>query len=319
MNKNDFLDILRDYLKGTFNQHEINDILRDYEEFFLNGELQGKSDEEIIKNLGSPKSIAKELIEEMKGQSKASASSGEMKEKISRNAKNLWETAKVQGRKAGNKTKEFLDSKSVLNGRISGAGVKLIMVIISVMLFFPSLVVATSMIAWGVGLIAMSIGNFAGYLGAAILMGINLGLGVFGIFACIAWTGFAILFWTIYCLVCKGIKYLVVKYISWIKTRNMYVRVKNQQTNNNNEVPDMKEEAESQATMEYNYDDSETKENTINSKELNKEQEFIAGNTVPKVLESGEEAESINGELTHVIDVEYEEKNKKNEEDGTHE
>ncbi len=49
MTKNDFLDILRDYLKGAFSELEINDILRDYEEFFLNGELQGKSDEEIIK------------------------------------------------------------------------------------------------------------------------------------------------------------------------------------------------------------------------------------------------------------------------------
>ena len=55
MTKNDFLDILRDYLKGTFSELEINDILRDYEEFFLNGELQGKSNEEIIKSLASPK------------------------------------------------------------------------------------------------------------------------------------------------------------------------------------------------------------------------------------------------------------------------
>ncbi len=36
MTKNDFLDILRDYLKGAFSELEINDILRDYEEFFLN-------------------------------------------------------------------------------------------------------------------------------------------------------------------------------------------------------------------------------------------------------------------------------------------
>ena len=75
MTKNDFLDILRDYLKGAFSELEINDILRDYEEFFLNGELQGKSDEEIIKTLGSPKSIAKELTEEMKGQGKSTSSS----------------------------------------------------------------------------------------------------------------------------------------------------------------------------------------------------------------------------------------------------
>ncbi len=56
-------------------------------------------------------------------------------------------------------------------------------------------------------------------------------MGVFGFFACIAWTGFIILCWILYCLVYKGLKYLVVSYISWVKTRNMYVRVKNQQEN----------------------------------------------------------------------------------------
>lgn len=233
MTKNDFLDILRDYLKGSFSDLEINDILRDYEEFFLNGELQGKSDEEIIKSLGSPKSIANELVEEIKGQRKtAGNANSELKEKFSKDAKNLWKNVNRQGKKVGNKTKEFLDSNSVINGKISSAGVKLIIVIISVLLFFPALTIAMSMIASGLGLIGMSIANFIGYLGAAFLCGINISMGVFGFFACIAWTGFIILGWTVYCLVYKGLKYLVVQYISWIKTRNMYVRVKNEQESN---------------------------------------------------------------------------------------
>ncbi|HBA04375.1 MAG TPA: hypothetical protein DCW51_10780, partial [Clostridium sp.] len=208
MTKNDFLDILRDYLKGAFSELEINDILRDYEEFFLNGELQGKSDEEIIKTLGSPKSIAKELTEEMKGQGKSTSSSNsELKDKVSKDAKNLWKNVKRQGKKAGNKTKEFLDSNSVINGKISSAGVKLIIVVISILLFFPALTIVMSMIASGLGLVGMSIANFIGYLGAAFLCGIDISMGVFGFFACIAWTGFIILCWILYCLVYKGLKY----------------------------------------------------------------------------------------------------------------
>lgn len=275
MTKNDFLDILRDYLKGSFSDLEINDILRDYEEFFLNGELQGKSDEEIIKSLGSPKSIANELIEEIKGQRKtASNTNSELKEKFSKDAKNLWKNVNRQGKKVGNKTKEFLDSNSVINGKISSAGVKLIIVIISVLLFFPALTIAMSMIASGLGLIGMSIANFIGYLGAAFLCGINISMGVFGFFACIAWTGFIILGWTVYCLVYKGLKYLVVQYISWIKTRNMYVRVKNEQESNkyNKDNSDANNEKSEEAiNEEYDSCKEEFNEEYIGETSMNNE------------------------------------------------
>lgn len=66
LNRVEFLDILRDYLKGSFSEEEIGDILRDYEEYFLDGTIEGKSDIEIIKSLGSPKTIASELIAETK-------------------------------------------------------------------------------------------------------------------------------------------------------------------------------------------------------------------------------------------------------------
>ena len=297
MTKNDFLDILRDYLKGNFSDLEINDILRDYEEFFLNGELQGKSDEEIIKSLGSPKSIANELIEEIKGQRKtASNTNSELKEKFSKDAKNLWKNVNRQGKKVGNKTKEFLDSNSVINGKISSAGVKLIIVIISVLLFFPALTIAMSMIASGLGLIGMSIANFIGYLGAAFLCGINISMGVFGFFACIAWTGFIILGWTVYCLVYKGLKYLVVQYISWIKTRNMYVRVKNEQESN-----------------KYNKDNSDTNneksEEAINEEYDSCKEEFneeYIGETSMNNEVSEEKTYEEKLVFTEVVDADYE-------------
>lgn len=230
MNKNDFLDILRDYLKGTFSQLEINDILRDYEEFFLNGELQGKNDEEIIRGLGSPKSIAQELIEEMKGQAPINDNnSSEVIDKVNKEAKRAWRSAKATGKKAGSKAKEFLDSNSVINGSISSAGVKLIIALITITIIIFAFPIILSMFGSFLMLIGMSVANFIGYLGAAVLCGINLTMGIFGFFACIAWTGFLILGWIVYTLAYKGLKYLWVKYISWVRTRKMYVRVKEQQ------------------------------------------------------------------------------------------
>ena len=61
MKKEDFLEILRDYLKKGFSEDEINEIVRDYEEYFVDGLIEGKTEMEIISSLGSPKEIANEL------------------------------------------------------------------------------------------------------------------------------------------------------------------------------------------------------------------------------------------------------------------
>ncbi|WP_455538280.1 DUF1700 domain-containing protein [Terrisporobacter sp.] len=60
------MDILRDYLKKDFSEDEINDIIRDYEEYFVDGQIEGKSDLDIISALGSPKAIAIDLISQIK-------------------------------------------------------------------------------------------------------------------------------------------------------------------------------------------------------------------------------------------------------------
>ncbi|WP_438349819.1 HAAS signaling domain-containing protein [Paenibacillus sp. FA6] len=60
MNKEKFLK----ELKSTLTRLPINDrqeILQDYEEYFTNGLLDGKSEEQIATSLGSPKNIGKEL------------------------------------------------------------------------------------------------------------------------------------------------------------------------------------------------------------------------------------------------------------------
>lgn len=64
INKVDYLDVLKDYLLKVYSEEESLDILRDYEEYFLNGKIDGKTEEEIILELGSPKKIVQELKEE---------------------------------------------------------------------------------------------------------------------------------------------------------------------------------------------------------------------------------------------------------------
>ena len=51
INKNEILEILQDYLKQNFSKEEVDDILRNYEEYFIEGTIEGKSEEEIIKLL----------------------------------------------------------------------------------------------------------------------------------------------------------------------------------------------------------------------------------------------------------------------------
>ena len=70
MNKVEYLDVLNDYLLKYYSEEESLDILRDYEEYFLNGKLDGKTEQEIILELGSPKIIVQELRAEEKNVSK---------------------------------------------------------------------------------------------------------------------------------------------------------------------------------------------------------------------------------------------------------
>ena len=60
MNRETFLQQLSDQLRAL-PVEERNDILNDYNEYFENGILEGKTESEISENLGSPAIIAKEL------------------------------------------------------------------------------------------------------------------------------------------------------------------------------------------------------------------------------------------------------------------
>ena len=73
MSRYEYLKTLENHLKLSLSKNEINDILRDYGEYFTEGENQGKSEWEIIAKLGDPKEVAQQIISEShKGNEKES-------------------------------------------------------------------------------------------------------------------------------------------------------------------------------------------------------------------------------------------------------
>ncbi|MBN2879246.1 MAG: DUF1700 domain-containing protein [Clostridia bacterium] len=70
MNKKEFMQKLKDSLMGL-NQNDKREVLLDYEEHFLDGKNQGRTEEEICEALGDPREIANEI----KNQSQKSAPS----------------------------------------------------------------------------------------------------------------------------------------------------------------------------------------------------------------------------------------------------
>ena len=64
MSRYEYLKTLESHLRLSLSRSEINDILRDYGEYFNEGENQGKSEWEIIAKLGDPKEVAQQIISE---------------------------------------------------------------------------------------------------------------------------------------------------------------------------------------------------------------------------------------------------------------
>jgi len=60
MNKKEFMQKLKDSLIGL-NQTDKREVLLDYEEHFMDGKNQGRTEEEICESLGDPREIAREI------------------------------------------------------------------------------------------------------------------------------------------------------------------------------------------------------------------------------------------------------------------
>lgn len=231
MNKVEFLDILQDYLTENFSESDIIDILRDYEEFFINGKLEGKSEEEICKTLGSPKNVAKELIREMKGATKE-----ETRSFVKENLETLRKKGRIYFNKANKKAKEFLNSDSIINGSRSSSFVKTIIYIVTGMLILIGLFMIPIFIAITLVLIGGSLVNGLGYILGILLFSANNYVATASIFGSIFLTGLIILGWTIYLNIIKYIKIFIVKYRGWIKKKFMYLRASNTDKRNNSKV-----------------------------------------------------------------------------------
>lgn len=90
MTKNDYLEILKDYLdKLNISEEEKRDVMRDIEEMFLEGMESGKSEQEISSDLGSPKKI----IEEMLNSEDESLYGSDLEDKESSNTSDILRTS----------------------------------------------------------------------------------------------------------------------------------------------------------------------------------------------------------------------------------
>ncbi|MEG0372281.1 MAG: DUF1700 domain-containing protein [Clostridium sp.] len=226
MSKQEFLDILKDYLRGYFTLSEIEDILRDYEEYFLNGELEGKTEKQVIESLGSPKSIAEDLIREIKGDEPLKDDGT-----IYNDMKSIGSSLMGLIEKGAGKVSGFLSSSSIINGKIPTWLVKGLMVLLTLCLFPFVLTIIGGMLVGIIGLVLVSCTSLVGLVSSFVIIGTDGAIGWFILFASFIALGVVIGLWTIFIGIYNLIKLGFVKYSSWIKTRCMYIKVKNKKDN----------------------------------------------------------------------------------------
>lgn len=221
LNKNEFLDILRDYLKRDFFESELNDIIRDYEEYFVNGEIEGKSDLEIIASLGSPKSIAIDLINQIKDKNESCTNK---KHKI----EGIFIEIKRKTKEIFQGCKNFIDEKltPTLDGGVSLSSrwTETILLLLSLVLVVPSLLAVFFMVCVAVVLV-LSLITFLITVPLMISFSwTSPQIALFFIFLSIAFIGFQILAWQIFMFIIKYMKKIYNRYINWIKTRKIYIK-----------------------------------------------------------------------------------------------
>ena len=225
MNKSEFLEILKDYLGKDFSEYEVNDILRDYEEYFVDGIIEGKSDLEIISALGSPKSIAKDLVSQMKEKDENKQFKNS---KFTDNISDKYEQSKIKARDIFRKGKNYVSEKLTPNlynesSRLSTKLIKIILKILSLVLLMPAFMFIVVMIPIGISLI-MSLVAFI----VAIPFVVNFVWSVpeitaVVIFTSILFIGCEIITWQIFIFVIRLFIKLSKRYMNWIKTRNIYI------------------------------------------------------------------------------------------------
>ena len=211
MKKEDFLEILKDYLKKGFSEDEVTDILRDYEEYFVDGIIEGKSEIDIIQSLGSPKEIANELLAE---------SNIKSENKVKGKVESFFIEAKGKFKSRLNKFKVNLNDKEHVKSRKK---IELLQILLTIILLPFAFAIVCSTIGVGIGLIGSLIALVAGTPFAISLMNVMPEVKMVIIFAFIAYIGFEILIWQLFITVVRLEKKAFKIYVTWLKTNKLYI------------------------------------------------------------------------------------------------
>ena len=211
MKKEDFLEILKDYLKKGFSEDEVTDILRDYEEYFVDGIIEGKSEIDIIQSLGSPKEIANELLAE---------SNIKSENKVKGKVENFCIEAKGKFKSGLNKFKVNLNDKEHVKSRKK---IEILQVLLTIILLPFAFAIVCSTIGVGIGLIGSLIALVVGTPFAISLMNVMPEVKMVIIFAFIAYIGFEILIWQLFIIVVRLEKKAFKIYVTWLKKNKLYI------------------------------------------------------------------------------------------------
>ncbi|MER0283370.1 DUF1700 domain-containing protein [Clostridioides difficile] len=247
LNKTEFLEILKDYLKKDFSESEVNDILRDYEEYFVDGLIEGKSDMEIIASLGSPKSIARELIlqtKEKDTEEEKIINTDVLNDKFSKfksDMKKGYSILKDEAKEKYNKSKENINDKLTPSieegvGGLSRQVIKVLLVVLSLFLIIPAFAFVCAIISVAIGLICTLIAFVISIPFVIKFITMVPDITMFCIFAIIAFVGLEILAWQILLFVIKLGKQLVSSYINWIKRKNIYINANEKMEKRNKDI-----------------------------------------------------------------------------------
>lgn len=223
MRKDDFLEILRDYLKQGFNPYEIENIICQYESYFLEGYLQDKDDLQIIDSLKSPKAIAEELFRQKKYENIK-------EEKIKNKIKILFLNLKNNIKNFYTKTIKYIDTKLTPDikspNKLNKFYIRLIIYLMSFILFciyflmmFVIIFIIIFSIILSVALLLIFIQLMDFYkdvLQILLLLFFNL----------IFFIGSEILFWQLFISIIRVILKGIKKYCNWLRTKKLYFKVK---------------------------------------------------------------------------------------------
>lgn len=230
MNKREFLEILKDYLSNHFSDDEVYDILRDYEEYFIDGQIEGKSDFQIIESLGSPKSIVRDLVEEMK-ESKINHSNkkfNKLHDKLNK--------AKLRIKDSYYKSKDIINTKLTpnLKNDYEGLPTKLIKLLLSCLSFGLMCVwilFIIIMISVGLTILVLNIACIALLGISGQLFGLDSSIAALIAFSSVGIIGFDILVVQVYLYIMKLGKKIYKQYINWLRNKKKYIHAKENKMN----------------------------------------------------------------------------------------